>query len=99
MKRREFLKIGSAGTLAFVSVPTLAAEEKSQKFKIGMAATTWLTATPTTAAYWNAADGLSSLDIGATEADNSEARLDTVYGEKVDEFVSRSHKVGGYLTG
>lgn len=99
MKRREFLKVGSAGALALVGAPGLVPQEKPQKFKIGMAATTWLSATPTTAEYWNAAEAISSIGIGATEADNSEARLDTVYGEKVQDFVSRSHKLGVYLTG
>jgi len=98
MERREFFKIG-AGAVALVGQPALFGGEKPQKFKIGMAATTWLTATPTTATYWNATEAIASLNIGASEADNSEARLDSTYGDKVGDFLSRSRKVGVYLTG
>jgi sugar phosphate isomerase/epimerase len=99
MERRDFLRISAAGAVSLAGRPAVFDEEKPQRFRIGMAATTWLTATPTTAAYWSAAEAIASLNIGASEADNSEARLDSTYGDKVGDFVSRSRKVGVYLTG
>jgi sugar phosphate isomerase/epimerase len=72
---------------------------KPQKFKIGMAATTWLASTPSIDSYWNAAEAIGSLKIGATEADNSAAKFETHYGDSVDEFRQRSQKVGVQLKG
>jgi inosose dehydratase len=99
MERRRFLKVSAIGGLAVAAQPWAFASDEAQKFKIGMAATTWLTASPSTATYWTAAEAISKLGIGATEADNSEARLDSAYASKVADFRSRSSKVGVYLTG
>jgi len=99
IERRQFLKAGVASTLALAISPWLSAAEAAQKFKIGMAATTWLSADPTIAAYWKATQGIAALNIGATEADNSKANFDTVYAHKIDGFRDRSRKVGVQLNG
>jgi sugar phosphate isomerase/epimerase len=98
--RRQFLKASALGTLAFGFGPAIAlAFDNPQKFKIGMAATTWLSAVGTTASYWNATEVIASLGIGATEADNSRGLLDSAYAKKPNEFRERSRKIGVYLTG
>lgn len=97
--RRRFLNLSAKVGLAAVGQPFAFGNDASQKFKIGMAATTWLTASPSTATYWAAAEAISNLGIGATEADNSEARLDSAYSNTVADFRSRSLKIGVYLTG
>lgn len=99
MERRKFLKVGALGALAFSYRPRVLAEAKPQTFKIGMAATEWLGTEQTTARYWEAAHALSELGIGATEADNSNAHLDSAYSKDPAEFVSRSRKIGVHLTG
>ncbi|MGI8959210.1 MAG: sugar phosphate isomerase/epimerase family protein [Bryobacteraceae bacterium] len=97
--RREFLKAGAVGG-SVLAGPFLAfGAEQPQKFKIGMAATTWLSTSPSTATYWNAMEAISQLQIGATEADDSNALLDSAYGNNTAEFVSRSRKVGVHLAG
>jgi inosose dehydratase len=100
IERRQFLKAGVATTLALAIDPTSAfAAEPPQKFKIGMAATTWLSADPSITTYWKATEGIAALNIGATEADNSKADFDSAYGNKIDEFRERSRKVGVQLEG
>lgn len=99
LKRRQFLKTGALSALAFVLPPTTFAAGKPQKFKIGMAATTWLSTTPSPATYWTAAEEISRLNIGATEADNSIAKFDTSYPNGPAEFVARSKKAGVRLIG
>jgi sugar phosphate isomerase/epimerase len=86
--------------LALFFSPTFSfAAEQMQKFKIGMAATTWLSSTPSLESYWNATDAIANLNIGATEADNSNAKFDLSYPNGAAEFVARSKKAGVYLTG
>jgi inosose dehydratase len=98
LERRHFLRIGLAGALAAAGQPTLLAQSKAQKFNIGMAATEWLSARPPVA-YWTAVEAISSLDFGATEADNSLARLDVVYGKDVSTFTEKSKAAGVQITG
>lgn len=64
-----------------------------------MAATTWVSKTPSTHSYWSAVETISKLDIGATEADDSNAHLISSYGNNTAEFLSRSHESGVYLAG
>ncbi|HZR31425.1 MAG TPA: sugar phosphate isomerase/epimerase [Terriglobales bacterium] len=100
LERREFLRVGALGALALGVPSSIAfAAPKPQKFKIGMAATTWLTETASTDSYWNAAQAIAALNIGATEADNGEARLDSAYHNNVSAFRKRSHAVGVRLPG
>ncbi|HXM95108.1 MAG TPA: sugar phosphate isomerase/epimerase [Candidatus Dormibacteraeota bacterium] len=99
MERRQFLQIGALGALAFTRGPALLADDKSQKFKIGMAATTWLSAAPSMATYWRAAEAIASLGIGATEADNSKTQFEVVFGKKPAEFLERSRRTGVHLMG
>jgi hypothetical protein len=100
MERRQFLKASVASTLALAINPSSAfAADPTQKFKIGMAATTWLSSDPSITTYWKAAKGIAALDIGATEADNSKADFDTAYGNKVEEFSQRSRQIGVQLEG
>jgi sugar phosphate isomerase/epimerase len=100
MERRKFLKASVFTTLALAVKPaTVLAFNNPQKFRIGMAATTWLSAVGTTASYWNATEAIASLGIGATEADNSRALFDSAYAGKPHEFKEHSSKVGVYLTG
>jgi len=50
IERRQFLKAGVASTLALAIYPSQAfAADQAQKFRIGMAATTWLSADPSIA--------------------------------------------------
>ena len=67
MERRKFLKVATLGALAYACPYDGLAQEKPQKFKIGMAATTWLATNPSTAEYWKAVEGIAQLGIGATE--------------------------------
>jgi inosose dehydratase len=100
IERRQFLKAGAATALVLAIDPTSTfAAEPVQKFKIGMAATTWLSADPSIATYWKATEGIAALDIGATEADNSKAAFDSAYANKIDEFQKQSRKVGVQLEG
>jgi inosose dehydratase len=100
MERRQFLKASVASTLALAirAIPTFAID-KVQKFKIGMAATTWLSANPSTATYWKATEEIAALNIGATEADNSKAEFDVAYKNKIVEFRNRTRAVGVRLFG
>jgi inosose dehydratase len=98
LERRHFLRIGFAGALAAAGQPTLFAQSKAQKFNIGMAATEWLSAKPPIA-YWTAVEAISALDFGATEADNSLARLDIVYGKDVSTFTEKLKASGVKITG
>ena len=70
-----------------------------QKFKLGMAVTTWLTQSGTPANYWRAVGDLGKLGIGATEADNSGVRLDRAYGSDPAAFRRLSHTAGVRLMG
>ncbi len=100
MERRQFLKASVASTLALAVSPSSGfASNRAQKFKIGMAATTWLSADPSITTYWKAAKGIAALNIGATEADNSKANFDTAYGNKLDEFREQAHQIGVQLEG
>ena len=97
--RRKFVEASVLGALAFFfEAPTFAAD-KPQKFKIGMAATTWLSAEPSLATYWSAAEAISHLNIGATEADNSKAEFEVAYANNVSAFHERSSKTGVRLIG
>lgn len=98
LERRQFLKTGALGALAFFLPRNTFSGDKPQKFKIGMAATTWLSTTPSPATYWTATEEISRLNIGATEADNSIAKFDTSYSNAA-EFVARSKKTGVRLIG
>jgi sugar phosphate isomerase/epimerase len=100
IERRQFLKAGVASTLALaVRPPFSLAADPGQKFRMGMAATTWLSADPSIATYWKATEGIAALNIGATEADNSKANFETAYANKIAEFSERSRKVGVQLNG
>ena len=99
LKRRQFLKTGALGSLAFFLPPITFAADKPQRFKIGMAATTWLSTTPSVASYWTATEEISRLHIGATEADNSIAKFDISYPKRSAEFRARSRKTGVRLIG
>jgi len=100
IERRQFLKAGVATTLALAIHPTsIFAADPVQKFKIGMAATTWLSADPSITTYWKAAEGIAALNIGATEADNSKADFDSAYANKMNGFREQSGKVGVQLEG
>jgi len=99
LHRRQFLKAGALGALVFFLPRTTFAAGKRQKFKIGMAATTWLSTTPSPATYWTAIDEISRLNIGATEADNSIVKFDVSYPNGAAEFVARSKKTGVRLIG
>jgi inosose dehydratase len=99
-ERRQFLKASVVSTLALAIHPSLVvAADQGQKFRIGMAATTWLSADPSIATYWKATGGIAALNIGATEADNSKANFDSAYANKIDEFRERSRKIGVQLNG
>jgi inosose dehydratase len=97
--RRQFVKASALGALAFLLPTPRSAADKGQKFKIGMAATTWLSATPSIASYWTATEAISHLNIGATEADNSKAQFEVTYADRVAEFRQRSSTVGVQLEG
>ena len=101
MERRQFLKASVTSTLALAINPASAfSADPVQKFKIGMAATTWLSADPSITTYWKATKGIAALNIGATEADNSKADFDSAYGnKKIDEFREQSRQVGVQLEG
>jgi inosose dehydratase len=99
MKRRQFLETSVLSALAFFLPSVAFAADKPQKFKIGMAATTWLSTNPTPASYWSATEAISHLGIGATEADNSIAKFDVAYPNGVAEFRARSEKAGVRLIG
>jgi sugar phosphate isomerase/epimerase len=99
MERRKFLKVATLGALAYACPYDGRGEEKPQKFKIGMAATTWLATEQSTAMYWKAVEAISQLGIGATEADNSNAHLDSAYGADPAAFVTRSRGIGVQLEG
>ncbi|MGA7908291.1 MAG: sugar phosphate isomerase/epimerase [Candidatus Sulfotelmatobacter sp.] len=99
MKRRQFMEAGVLGALAFFLPPIIFAADKRQKFKIGMAATTWLSTTPSLASYWTATEEISRLNIGATEADNSIAKFDVAYPNGTGDFRERSMKTGVRLMG
>ena len=89
-----------ASTLALATGQSSAfAVDRAQKFKIGMAATTWLSADPSIQTYWKATEGIAALNIGATEADNSKADFDSAYANKIGEFRDQSRKVGVQLNG
>ena len=95
--RRQFVQGGVLSALALLLSPL--AGDKTQKFKIGMAATTWLSAAPSIESYWNATKAISKLNIGATEGDNSNAKFDISYPNGAAEFVARSKRVGVHLCG
>jgi sugar phosphate isomerase/epimerase len=99
VKRRQFLKLSLLGSSAFAMSPSASSAGPPQKFKIGMAATTWVSKVPSTASYWDAVQAISSLGIGATEADDSNAHLVSSYGRNAAEFLNRSRKAGVYLAG
>jgi sugar phosphate isomerase/epimerase len=99
MERRKFLKVATLGALAYACPREGFSEEKPQKFKIGMAATSWLATEQSTAMYWKAVEAISQLGIGATEADNSNAHLDSAYGADPAAFVTRSRGIGVQLEG
>lgn len=83
--RREFLRKTAGAAFAFARGQRSFAQQVPQKFKLGMAATTWLTQSGTTATYWKAAVAIGKLGIGAAEADNS-VRLDAAYGNDPAAF-------------
>src|SRR5258708_33524222 len=64
-----------------------------------MAATTWISASPSITSYWNATEGISRLNIGATEVDNSKAQFEVNYANRVGEFRQRSSTLGVKLEG
>ena len=97
--RRGFLKATLLGGSVAVASAIAPAAEPAQQFKIGMAATTWVSKTPTTASYWQAVETISRLNIGATEADDSNAHLISTYGRNSAEFLHRSNSEGVYLAG
>jgi inosose dehydratase len=99
VERRRFLKLSLLSGSALAVSPFTSVAGPQQKFKIGMAATTWVSKSPTTASYWNAVEEIFGLNIGATEADDSNAHLVASYGKSTAEFLSRSHKFGVYLAG
>jgi inosose dehydratase len=74
-------------------------QEPPQKFKIGMAATTWISQSGTTASYWKAASAIGRLGIGASEADNSGAHFDGAYGNDPAAFRRLSAESGVQLMG
>jgi sugar phosphate isomerase/epimerase len=84
--RRKFLWTTAAAGLGVACGQPSFAQQAPQKFKIGMAATTWLTLSGTPATYWQAANAIGKLGIGATEADNSGVRLDRAYGKDPAAF-------------
>jgi inosose dehydratase len=93
------VKASALGALAVLLQTPLSAADKPQKFKIGMAATTWLSASPSITSYWNATQAISHLSIGSTEADNSKAQFEVTYANRVAEFRQRSSTVGVQLEG
>ena len=95
MDRRQFLKTGAA--LAFP--PALVRGANPQKFKIGMAATTWLQANASADTYWKACQDMSSVGFHATEADDTLSDLDEVYRDKLSEFKNRSAQYSVELKG
>ena len=97
--RRRFVEASVLGALAFFFEPSTFATDKPQKFKIGMAATTWLSADPSLATYWSATEAISQLNIGATEADNSKAEFEVAYANNASAFRERSSKTGVRLIG
>jgi sugar phosphate isomerase/epimerase len=100
MRRRQFIQAGTLSALALFFSPSFSlAGAKQQKFKIGMAATTWLSSIPSLESYWKATLEISKLNIGATEADNSNAKFDISYPDGASEFVARSKQVGVRLMG
>jgi inosose dehydratase len=90
MNRRSFLQAAAA-----LAAPHSIRAAGPQNFKVGMAATLWLQADAATETYWKACQAIARLGFPATEADNTLADLDTVYGGKVEEFRKESarHKV------
>jgi inosose dehydratase len=99
MDRREFLARGAVGLSVAAAARQMAGASAGQRFRIGMAATTYLTASPSTATYWQACEALAGIGIGATEADNGEAHLDDVYGNKIADFKTKSSEAGIALVG
>jgi sugar phosphate isomerase/epimerase len=99
IQRRRFLKLSLLGGSALAVSSSASVAEPQQKFKIGMAATTWVSKSPTTASYWNAVEEISALNIGVTEADDSNAHLLSSYGNSTAEFLRRSYKFGVHLAG
>jgi inosose dehydratase len=99
IERREFLKRSVLGGSVVVASASTGGAVSPQKFKIGMAATTWVSKNPSIASYWEAVEAISKLNIGATEADDSNAHLVSSYGNNTAEFLSRSHRFGVYLAG
>src|SRR5258708_17922806 len=80
--RRQFVKASALGALAFLLQTPLSAADKAQKFRIGMAATTWLSASPSITSYWNTTQGISLLNIGATEPLNIKAQFEVNYANR-----------------
>ena len=97
--RRSFLCAAAGAALGCASERHSLAQQAPQKFKLGMAATTWLTQGGTIANYWKAAGALGKLGIGATEADNSGVRLDRAYGNDPVAFRRLSQASGVRLMG
>src|SRR5258708_21582745 len=97
--RRQFVKASALGALAFLLQTPLSAADKAQKFRIGMAATTWLSASPSITSYWNATEGISRLNMGASEADIRKAQFEVNYANGVGEFRQRSSALGVKLEG
>ena len=99
IKRRDVLKAGVTGALALALKQKTFAAEPPQRFKIGIAATEWLARDHSVAGYWKAADAISALGVGATEADNGDAQLDSAYGAKPLAFRQLSQRAGVRLLG
>jgi inosose dehydratase len=96
--RRQFLRNTTGAAFALACGEPLLAQPP-QKFKIGMAATTWLTQSGTIPTYWKAASAIGKLGIGATEADNSGPRFEQTYETHPEEFRRRSTESGVWLKG
>ena len=99
IKRRDVLKAGVTGALALALKQKTFAAEPPQRFKIGIAATEWLARDHSVAGYWKAADAISALGVGATEADNGDAQLDSAYAAKPLAFRQLSQRAGVRLLG
>ena len=96
--RRRFLR-NTAGVMLSVLRQSAFGQPAPQQFKIGMAATTWLTRSGTPRTFWNAAQAIGLLGIGAIEADNSGIHLDALYGRDPAIFRSLSQQAGVRLMG
>jgi inosose dehydratase len=99
IKRRDVLKAGVTGALALALRQKTFAAEPPQRFRIGIAATEWLARDHSVAGYWKAAEAISALGVGATEADNGDAQLDSAYGAKPLAFRQLSQRAGVRLLG